>query len=113
MQGICDKGAKKILARAVRGVVVGTGTFGLVKSPSAKAAAAVRADAQAPGAGADQDPLQPGGDQDGDGIIGAFDVDDNGNGVVDNVDGRQASGKAGGWENVCRWTAAFIGCASL
>jgi hypothetical protein len=97
-QGVCDiKSAKKITARAKDGVVVGAGRLGLVKKPSSRLAsdgAAALASDVAPQA--EPDPLQPGGDQDGDGIVGAFDVDDNGNGAVDNVDSGQVGGRAGG-----------------
>jgi hypothetical protein len=97
LQGVCDQGAEKIVSRALQGVVVGAGRLGLVPHPSKAGggrAAGARAEEPAAGgagAGASPDALLPGKDQDGDGIIGAFDVDDNGNMVVDNTDANQAS----------------------
>ena len=77
---MCVKGAQSMVARAAKGVVVGAGRLGLVPKPG-------KVKAQAAGNGsAVPDPTLPGQDQDGDGIIGAFDVDDNGNMVIDNAD---------------------------
>jgi hypothetical protein len=61
-------------AAALRGVPRGAGRLGLVRSPAIGRTG-------------------PGRDQDRDGIPGAFDVDDNGNLVLDNVD-RSAGGRA-------------------
>jgi hypothetical protein len=61
-------------AAALRGVPRGAGRLGLVRSPAVGRTG-------------------PGRDQDRDGIPGAFDVDDNGNLVLDNVD-RAAGGRA-------------------
>jgi hypothetical protein len=101
---VCDRGLKKIVARAEGGVVVGATHLGLVKKPSSRLASDARASDATPQAQGKGDPLEPGKDQDGDGIVGAFDVDDNGNGVVDNTDGGQVrwAGARGGAGASCR-----------
>lgn len=64
-------------SQAVRGVPIGAGNSGRVAVAASQALAA---------------PSRPGNDFDRDGIIGAFDVDDNGNLKLDNVDNSNVGG---------------------